>query len=422
MKKEKTFLEQACFSEQSPTEKKMKLTNAEKKKLIEQTDRYRKDGLCSHDAPKKAGISDSSYYKWRKEFGLHKEESIDEASPTSPTVSQKSRNTPEKSTTKAVIKEKACKPTNDSSKSGRKLTPPQATKVKPEGIKKIIQVKSSFPHMGVKQLRQYLIRHHKLVYSERQVRQLLESYEVPKLKTTYPAQPVRRFERDSANEMWQIDIMNFHVGSTSLYLSSFLDDYSRFIVTYQVTEHQQTDIIIGLLGRALSFRKPLSILTDRGIQFCSWNGVTQFQLKLESEGIEHLLAREQHPETTGKIESFHRNIKRELLTTVEFSDIEEAKERVHDYIMFYNFARPHMGINHQTPAERYFKSLKPYNLSSIYYSHVLPYTAKHYETYRKKPKTHSKTKCQRNRKQATQTGVSRAKKTNGSTKVGIRYP
>ena len=106
------------------------------------------------------------------------------------------------------------------------------------------------------------------------------------------------------------------------------------------------------------FRKPLSILSDRGIQFCSWNGVTAFQLELKALTIDHLLAREQHPETTGKIEAFHKTIKRELLTTTEFFGIQEARERIHDYIMFYNFSRPHMGIDNAAPAERYFKSLR----------------------------------------------------------------
>lgn len=75
----------------------------------------------------------------------------------------------------------------------------------------------------------------------------------------------------------------------------------------------------------------------------------------------------------GKIEAFHKTIQRELLTTTEFSDIEEARLRIHDYIMFYNFARPHMGIDNKAPAERYFKNLMPYNHDTIYYRRVAPY-------------------------------------------------
>ncbi len=262
-----------------------------------------------------------------------------------------------------------------------------STKINEEDQEGILEIKASFPHMGVKQLRQHLIRNHKITYSERQLRQFLETQGVPKLRSAFPPQPLRRFERDLPNEMWQTDIMNFYVGSTSLYLISFLDDYSRFIVSFSVVEHQTSKEVLSLLRRAISFRKPLSILSDRGIQYCSWNGVTAFQLELQTQKIDHLLAREQHPETTGKIEAFHKTIKRELLTTTEFSCKREAYEHIHDYIMFYNFSRPHMGINNLAPAERYFKNLKPFNHRSVYFRQVVPNREKYREPIRKKKRT-----------------------------------
>ena len=52
---------------------------------------------------------------------------------------------------------------------------------------------------------------------------------------------------------------------------------------------------------------------------------------------------------------------------VKFSDTSEAKIAIHDYIMFYNFARPHMGIENQAPTERYFKRLRAFNHQSVYH-------------------------------------------------------
>lgn len=311
------------------------LTDEDRKLKIEQVNQLREnESLNTRQACQKAGVSDGSYYVWKKKF--QNPEETDRLEGNSP-----------------------CQP--------------KATKIKEEDGYKILEVKAMFPHMGAKQLRLYLIRNHKITYSFRQIRQFLEIHQVPKLKPAFPPQPLRRFERDTANEMWQIDIMNFHVCETPLYLISFLDDHSRFIVSYTVVENQSSKEVLSLLRRAVSFRKPLSILTDRGIQFSSWNGVTAFQLELKSLQIDHLLAREQHPETMGKIEAFHKTIKRELLTTTEFSGIEEAREYIHDYIMFYNFSRPHMGIDNMAPAERYFKSLRAYNPHSVYYRKVVPY-------------------------------------------------
>ena len=93
-----------------------------------------------------------------------------------------------------------------------------ATKIDISDQKKILEIKASFPHMGVKQFRQHLIRNHKIRYSERQIRQFLQKEEVPSIKSSFAPQPLRRFERELSNEMWKIDIMNFHVGCKSLYL------------------------------------------------------------------------------------------------------------------------------------------------------------------------------------------------------------
>lgn len=326
-------------------------------------------GLSIFSACKVVGISEASYYNWRKKLG----------------ITNVGRET---------------KPQTERENKGEKeATSIPSTKISDSDGKKILEVKATFPHMGTKQLRLYLIRTHKITYSFRQIRQFLEINRVPKLRPAFDPQPVRRFERDTANEMWQIDIMQFYVGPICLYLMSFLDDYSRFIVSYKVTDTQSSGEVIDLLRRAVSFRKPLSILTDRGIQFCSWNGVTAFQLELRALKIDHLLAREQHPETIGKIEAFHKTIKRELLTTTEFSGMDEAKERIHDYIMFYNFARPHMGIDNLAPAERYFKSLRAYNPHSVYYRKAVPFKGnwdgfKRQQTEKEKTKGKGKTKNQ----------------------------
>ena len=329
-------------------------TDEERKRLVVAVDTLRSDhSLTIKAACKAEGLSDVSYYAWKKRLNI-----------------------------------KSSVPKNGDqgnvTGSDQRLVPTVPTKITPEDQPRILEIKAMFPHMGVKQLRQHLIRNHKLVYSERQIRQFLEQQGVPKLKTAYPPQPVRRFERDLPNEMWQVDIMNFHVGQTPLYLISFLDDHSRFIISFSVVRQQTSQAVMELLRRALSFRKPLSILSDRGIQFSSWNGVTAFQLELRAHDIDHLLAREQHPETCGKIEAFHKTIKRELLTTTEFSDIDEAQERIHDYVMFYNFSRPHMGIDNKAPAERYFKQLTVYNHRSVYHRKTVPHPKRTHDRYPEK--------------------------------------
>ena len=144
-------------------------TKAEKAKIVSQVDQIRRDQKLSiKKACKEVGISAPSYYKWKRESlcqeGIKNEFNVEkEAIP------------------KGVV----------------------ASKINDSDQKKILEIKASFHYMGVKQLRQHLIRNHKLKYSERQIRQLLETNKVPKIKSSFAPQPVRRLERDLPNEMWQ---------------------------------------------------------------------------------------------------------------------------------------------------------------------------------------------------------------------------
>ena len=349
-----------------------KHTIQEKNDLVKQVDALRLEGFKVKGACKKAGVSDVSYYLWRKESSDN---------------------------TKAVVVASDDPETQELSGPLEHPRPLPPSRIQEEDQKKILEIKASFPHMGVKQLRQHLIRNHKITYSERQIRQLLKREGVPQIRPAFEPKPLRRFERDQPNEMWQIDIMSFYIGSECLYLTSFLDDYSRFIVSYSVTGEQTSKVVLELLNRSISFRKPLCIITDRGIQFSSWNGVTAFQLRLNALNIDHIQASEQHPQTMGKIERFHKTIQAELLTTTEFSSIEEAKNNIHDYIMFYNFARPHMGIDNKAPAERYFKNLLPFNHESVYYKRVTPRPRSNHERSRRNQTPEGKVK---NRKRNNQ--------------------
>ena len=204
-------------------------TKAEKAKIVSQVDQIRRDQKLSiKKACKEVGISAPSYYKWKRESlcqeGIKNEFNVEkEAIP------------------KGVV----------------------ASKINDSDQKKILEIKASFHYMGVKQLRQHLIRNHKLKYSERQIRQLLESNKVPKIKSSFAPQPVRRFERDLPNEMWQTDLMNFHIGSESCYLVSFLDDHSRFIVSYSISDHsgsQEERIALGM-----RYSRLCKLLTSQGV-------------------------------------------------------------------------------------------------------------------------------------------------------------
>lgn len=166
----------------------------------------------------------------------------------------------------------------------------------------------------------------------------------------------QRFERPRPQDLWQMDIMTFAIrGLYRVYLITALDDHSRFVVNWGLFREQTADNVMEVLkGAFVRFGLPTEVLTDRGAQFTAWSGVAAFERLLGELGIHHTKARAHHPQTCGKLESFHRNIQRELIDVEIFRSFEEAVQRIGDYVEHYNYVRCHQGIGGFTPADRFY--------------------------------------------------------------------
>lgn len=99
---------------------------------------------------------------------------------------------------------------------------------------------------------------------------------------------------------------------------------------------------------------PKEVLTDNGRQFYTWRGKGEFQKYLQKSGIAHIRSRPYHPQTLGKVESLWRNLYQELLSKEPIASFEEMQEKVGKWVEWYNFKRPHQGIDSLVPADRFF--------------------------------------------------------------------
>ena len=59
--------------------------------------------------------------------------------------------------------------------------------------------------------------------------------------------------------------------------------------------------------------------------------------------------------TLGKIERFWKTIYEEYLVRAQFGSFEEARERIRQWVQYYNHKRPHQGIGGLCPADRFFE-------------------------------------------------------------------
>jgi transposase InsO family protein len=224
----------------------------------------------------------------------------------------------------------------------------------------IAEVQRKYPDFGLRKVRDFLARFHGVRVSAGSVRNTLQERGIdtsrPR-KRRRKIQPPRRFERAKAGELWQTDITSFVLTrhSQRVYLTVFLDDYSRYVVSWGIYLHQKQDIVIEtLLSGVERFGKPKEVLTDQGRQYFAWRGKSDFQKLLIREGIQHVVARTHHPQTVGKTERFWATVGEEFWERIQPQDLTEAKERFGHFVAHYNHFRPHQGIDGMVPADRFF--------------------------------------------------------------------
>lgn len=101
---------------------------------------------------------------------------------------------------------------------------------------------------------------------------------------------------------------------------------------------------------------PLEVLTDNGKQFTGkftrpMPVEVLFERICRENGITARLTKRRSPTTTGKVERFHRTLRRELLDEVgAFASIEAAQAAIDEWVHAYNTIRPHQSLDMATPA------------------------------------------------------------------------
>jgi transposase InsO family protein len=229
-------------------------------------------------------------------------------------------------------------------------------------VQEIVQTKRKFSWFGITRLTRWLRRSKLLPVTENQVEKTLHQVRLVKRKPKKRrkrAQAVRFFERAEPNQLWQVDITMWTTGrGQKVYLIAFLDDYSRYIVGWGLHAAQGSAQVLEIFRNAVAqYGAPREILSDQGRQFYAWRGKCPFQRELAREGIQHVVSRSHHPQTLGKLEAFWKHLKEEFLARVVAGSINDLRERLRFWIdSYYNFQRPHQGIDHAVPADRFFKT------------------------------------------------------------------
>jgi transposase InsO family protein len=174
----------------------------------------------------------------------------------------------------------------------------------------------------------------------------------------FPAGPEYRVKPTRPNEQWQSDGSYFFVvGWGWYYLISVLDDYSRFILAWDVKPDLTAASISDVVQRAVEWtglpQAPRDararLVTDHGSGYLA----EAFEDYLRALGIRHIYCAPHHPQTQGKLERFHETLKARLNLLV-YTSPGRLHAAMAAFIDFYNHRRYHEGLDNVTPADVYY--------------------------------------------------------------------
>lgn len=188
----------------------------------------------------------------------------------------------------------------------------------------------------------------------------------PKKRTTMPDPCAYKFPYllqgltiDRINQVWAIDITYIPMKKGFMYLFAVIDVYSRYVVSWSLSNTMNTDWVVETLKDAFEcFGPPEIINSDQGAQFTS-NGYIELLQGEPDKGIPTVKI-----SMDGKgraldniyIERLWRSVKYEDVYIKAYETVAELRKGLTEYFSFYNKKRRHQSLNYQTPGSYYWKA------------------------------------------------------------------
>lgn len=158
------------------------------------------------------------------------------------------------------------------------------------------------------------------------------------------------------HEMWQTDFTYFKIiGWGWYFLSTVIDDYSRYIVYWELCQNMAAEDVKRTVDKAIAAsgvkkKQPPKLLSDNGPCYIS-KDLGQY---LDNEySIRQIHGKPLHPQTQGKIERYHRSMKN-VVKLQNYYCPDELKTAIGRYVEYYNNQRYHEALDKLTPADVYF--------------------------------------------------------------------
>ena len=221
----------------------------------------------------------------------------------------------------------------------------------------VVEIALDYPEKSPRELAFFIIDHHEWFISESSVYRILKAKGLITSPTHILIQAADRFKDPPArvHELWQTDFTYLKVIHWGwYYLTTILDDYSRYIVAWELCRNMCSEDAKRIVKKALDKTGiPLEnrprLLSDNGSCYISGD----LKEYLDEEDIKHVRGKPNHPQTQGKIERYHRSMKN-IIRLENYHSPEQLEAEIAVFVEYYNNRRYHESLNNLTPADVYF--------------------------------------------------------------------
>jgi putative transposase len=179
-------------------------------------------------------------------------------------------------------------------------------------------------------------------------------YPKPRLTQRHPEHRVypyllRGVEVVRPNQVWSSDITYVPLRQGFLYLTVILDWYSRYVLSWRLSNTLDGGFCLDALEEALGRQRPEIFNSDQGAQYTA----LAFTGRLEAAGVAISMDGRGRALDNVFVERLWRTVKYENLYTREYATPWEVEDGLSSYFDFYCHRRIHQSLGYRTPGEVY---------------------------------------------------------------------
>ena len=238
-------------------------------------------------------------------------------------------------------------------------SPTPWNKLRAEEEEKVLILARASPELSARQLALRVVDTEGVYLSESTVYRVLKREGLIKPAEVVGFKAGKEYHRKTKrpNELWATDCAYLKVSGWGwYYLVTVMEDFSRFILAWELQSDMAAGSLIDVVQQAVDFTGMTDVPVEDRTVLLSDNGSgylsRQFGEYLRLVGIRHIVASPYHPQTNGKIERYHRTIKGEI-NLVPHEMPGELKEAIKAFVDYYNYGRYHEGLGNVTPYDVY---------------------------------------------------------------------